>query len=62
MTIKELIEQLQKYPEDATVRYFMMDEYGENYLNIKHVNEFGIGEFSDPYKDYEYLKGDIIIW
>ena len=62
MTIKELIEQLQKYPEDTTVRYFTIDEYGENYPNITHVNEFKIGEFSDPRKDYEYLKGNVIIW
>lgn len=61
MTVKELIEQLQKYPEDATIRYFMIDEYGENYPTINHVDEFVIGEFSDSYEDYEYLKGSIII-
>ena len=61
MTVKQLINTLQQYPEDATVRMFAMDEDGEHYFNIRYVEKFSIGEFSDPYKDYTYLDNDVIL-
>ncbi len=61
MTVEELIEELQKHREDAIVRCFYIDEYGENYPEITEANKFSIGEFSDPYEDYDYLKGSIIL-
>ena len=61
MTVKELIEKLKLFPEDAIVRNFYIDEYGENYPNIFKVEKFSIGDFSDSYEDYTYLENSVIL-
>lgn len=60
MTVKELIEKLKLFPENAIVRYFYLDEYGESYPEILKVEKISVEEFSDP-DDYAYLENSVIL-
>jgi hypothetical protein len=54
MTVKELIEQLQKYPEDAEVRFYNYESYGVDYdsfgidtLRLEKSHKLGSMETGD---------------
>lgn len=54
-TIGDLIEELQKYPQDAKI----FDMYGDSFEDLKYSDEIYLGDPANPY--VEITEGYLLI-